>query len=228
MNDALGAALYDYQQGERKHKLWIYNKYGPKEEMPVSTYFRDAEALSELELMALAHCRGKVLDIGAAVGCHSLLLQQKNIDVTALDASAKACAVMQQRGVKKVVNENIFNYKEQQFDTLLLLMNGIGLAATMEGLQILLQVLKTLLSADGQILFDSSNVDYLYKNKALPQHYYGEIDYQYAYRGKQCDWFKWLYIDQQTMQQMATQCGFALEVVAEDEYGQYLGRLQQL
>ena len=47
----------------------------------------------------------------------------------------------------------------------LLLMNGIGLCATLEGLQHFLQHAKGLLQAGGQLLFDSSDVAYLYNGK---------------------------------------------------------------
>lgn len=225
MNDVLGAALMDYQQGLRKHKLWINNRYGKKEEMPVSTYFRTMEDMSDLESLALQCCKGNILDIGACAGSHSLILQQRKYDVTALDVSAGAGTVMQQRGVKKVITADVFKYTGVQFDTLLLLMNGIGLAGTMPGLNACLHSLKLLLKPGGQVLFDSSDIAYLYKGQQLPEHYYGEVDYQYAYRGKRTEWFKWLYADQQTMRTIAADSGFAFRLLQEDAYDQYLAQL---
>ena len=224
MNDVLGEALKDYQQGNSKHTLWIHNKYGDKEEMPVDTYFRSIENMSELELMALDACNGEILDIGAAAGCHSLLLQERKQNITALDFSTGATTVMQQRGIQKIIQADIFNYSEKQFDTLLFLMNGVGVAGTVEGLQSLLKSLEKILKTGGQILFDSSDVRYLY-NKKLPAHYYGEIEYCYEYRAQLSGWFKWLYIDLITMQKVAADNNFHFELLAEDEYDQYLGRL---
>src|SRR5882724_8052805 len=103
MNDILGQALWDYYHDISPGKLWIHNKYGPKEDMPVHTYFRAGEDMPKLELAALQTCCGKVLDIGAGVGSHTLILQQKGLDVTALDVSPKAAEVMKLRGVKKAV-----------------------------------------------------------------------------------------------------------------------------
>ncbi len=227
LNDGrcLGAALKDYQRGSHDYQLWIHNKYGKKEEMPVDTYFRSVEHIPAIELLALEGCTGNILDIGAAAGSHSLLLQQRQHNVTALYISAGAVMVMKKRGIKKVITADIFIWHQKQFDTLLLLMNGIGLAGTLKELQILLHHLKNILKPGGHILFDSSDVQYMFWQKNLPGHYYGEIDYRYEYRGKFSEWFKWLYVDQSTMKQIANQCGFKMEVMEKDAFGQYLGRL---
>ncbi|HEY9196100.1 MAG TPA: class I SAM-dependent methyltransferase, partial [Mucilaginibacter sp.] len=126
MKDILGQAIYDHYHQNPPHKLWINNQYGPREEMPVETYFRDEDDMPDLEWHALNECRGTVLDIGAGAGSHALLLQERGFDVTALEISALAAGVMQARGVNKVVIADVFEYRDSRYDTLLLLMNGIG------------------------------------------------------------------------------------------------------
>jgi SAM-dependent methyltransferase len=227
MNDAPGTALYDYYFGKRTGKLWIFNQYGPKEEMPPAIYFRQYNDMPRLEQKALQYCNGKVLDIGAGAGSHALWLQQQGIDVTAIDTSAKAVEVMQHRGVKQALHKNIFEYAGAQFDTLLLLMNGIGLVNTISGLQHFLQHAKQLLLPDGQLLFDSSDVAYIYEETPLPkQDYYGEIAYRYQYKKLKTDWFTWLYIDKKLLKQIAVAEGYAVKILEEDDYGQYLVRLK--
>jgi SAM-dependent methyltransferase len=226
-NDVLGSALYDYYFGKKQGKLWIINQYGPKEEMPVAMYFRQYSNMPALEQTALQHCKGAVLDIGAGAGSHALWLQQKGHAVTAMDISAKAVEVMQHRGVINALNESIFDYQGAQFDTLLLLMNGIGLANTISGLQRLLQHARQLLLPGGQLLFDSSDVDYIYDGNPLPkQHYYGEVSYRYQYKKQKTDWFTWLYIDKKSLKKMAVAEGYVTKILAEDEHGQYLVRLR--
>lgn len=229
MQDVLGSALWDYyNNAEGNAKLWIYNKYGPKEEMPVDTYFRNEEEMPELELTALNACRGTVLDVGAGAGSHALVLQQKGVDVTAADISPKAVEVMQQRGVRNVIQYDVFTYTGRQYDTILLLMNGIGLAGGVGNLRLLLRHLKTLLAPGGQLIFDSSDIAYLYDGNLPADKYYGEIDYEYRYKGKSSGWFSWLYIDKQTLATVATEEGWEMSVLFEDEYGQYLVRMTNI
>lgn len=226
MNDVLGQAIFDYYRKEKKSKLWIHNKYGPKEEMPVNIYFRQEKDMPELEWLAMENCRGKILDIGAGAGSHALLLQQQGKDVTALEISPLASEVMRLRGVQKIITEDIFKYSEEKFDTLLLLMNGIGLAGTIGGLDDFLDHAKTILNEGGQLLFDSSDVAYLYeRNLPKDDKYYGEIAYKYEYKKQKTDWFSWLYIDRNTLTAVAQKCGWKTELLGEDDLGQYLVRL---
>lgn len=227
MNDVLGQAIFNHYHNLPTGKLWINNKYGPKEEMPIDTYFRGEEDMPDIEFMALEQCRGKVLDIGAGAGSHSLLLQEQGLAVTALDISPLCVTVMNERGVTDTIEGDIFTYNKAKYDTLLLLMNGIGLAGTIVQLKKLLLHLKTLLNKDGQILFDSSDIAYLYEGNLPKQGYYGEIQYQYSYKKLKTEWFNWLYVDEHTLQQIAIETGFNMEVLIEDEFGQYLTRLTQ-
>ncbi len=228
MKDILGKALYDYHHQQTPGKLWIHNQYGPKEPMPVEAYFRVEDDMPDLEWSALNECRGKVLDIGAGAGSHVLELQERGYDVTALDISPLAVEVMQQRGVKEALAGDVFKFTGERFDTLLLLMNGIGLGGDLTGLENLLQHFKTLLAEGGQVLFDSSDVAYLYEGKIPETGYYGEIAYQYEYKGHKTDWFNWLYVDMNTLNDVATRAGFEVEILYEDEFAQYLVRLTQL
>jgi cyclopropane fatty-acyl-phospholipid synthase-like methyltransferase len=230
MTDVLGQALWDFYNKLPLGKLWIHNKYGKKEEMPLQVYFREPEDMPDLELIAMQVSDGKVLDIGAGVGSHALAMQQKGIDVTAMELSPKAVEIMKLRGVQNVLQQDIFTYKtEEKFDTLLLLMNGVGLTATIGGLTEFLINAKSLVAPDGQIIFDSSDVAYLYEDN-LPKsgNYYGEILYQYEYKKQKTEWFKWLYIDQNLLQQIATEAGWRVEILSEDEYDQYLAKLTLL
>jgi SAM-dependent methyltransferase len=225
MSDILGQALHGHHYHKAKHKLWIHNQYGPKEEMPIATYFREEDDMPDMEWLAIEQCRGKVLDIGGGAGSHALLLQQEDIDVTAIDISPLSVQVMKDRGVKQALVADIYTFNQGKYDTLLLLMNGIGLAGDMEGLKRLLTHLKTLMNEDAQLLFDSSDIAYLYEGNLPTEGYYGEIAYQYEYNQQKTEWFSWLYIDEHTMQSVAREIGFTMEVLIEDEHGQYLARL---
>jgi SAM-dependent methyltransferase len=244
MKDVLGAAITDYYQHTSTGKLWVHNKYGPKEEMPVGVYFRDMKDMPELEWIALQQCRGRVLDIGAGAGSHALALQKMGLDITALEISPLSASVMKGRGVEKVIHADFFQLNPGPlnapgrdggaggtfattggYDTLLLLMNGIGLAGTLSGLRRFLAKARTLLLPGGQLVFDSSDVAYLYDGAppAMPD-YYGEVLYQYEYKRQRSDWFKWLFIDRKTLKNIVLEEGWQLEVICEDPWDQYLVR----
>jgi SAM-dependent methyltransferase len=161
VKDIFGQALFDFYQHKSKHKLWINNTYGPKEQMPLDVFFRTKQQMPDLENLALSRCFDKVLDIGAGAGSHALILQELGLDVTALDISELAVTVMLQRGVKKAIAKDFFSYHGEKYDTLLLLMNGIGLCGTLQKLRVFLQHAKTLLKEGGRLIFDSSNIAYI-------------------------------------------------------------------
>ncbi len=70
------------------------------------------------------------------------ILQNKGIDVSAIEISESACDLMRRRGVKKVINADIFQFELEQFDTIIMMMNGIGLCGDLEGLKNFLEYLK--------------------------------------------------------------------------------------
>ncbi len=133
MIDLPGLAIKNFYEKTSRAKLYVHDTFGPRVEMPISLYFRTEKQLPKLYKKALELCKGKVLDIGAGAGSHALILQNKNLDVAGLEISPAACEVMQNRGLKNVVCEDIFKFNEEKFDTLLLLMNGIGLCGDLDG-----------------------------------------------------------------------------------------------
>ena len=95
--DPMGRAILDYvkRQGRAAnyHKTGTADKlrgFSPmfeEDEIPLATLFRKYEEMPEIERKALDMANGKTLDVGAGSGCHSLVLQKKGIDVTAIDIS---------------------------------------------------------------------------------------------------------------------------------------------
>jgi SAM-dependent methyltransferase len=145
------------------------------------------------------------------------------LEVTALDISPKAVEVMTLRGVKNVALEDVFSLMGEEFDTLLMMMNGIGLAGTIGGLHRFFAQARKLLRPGGRLIFDSSDIAYLYEGKIpVGGHYYGEILYQYEYKEQRGDWFKWLFIDRKTLKAIAAEEGWVTELLFEDNWDQYL------
>ena len=228
LQDVLGTAIADFYFKRAPSKLWVYDTVGPRVEMKVATYFRDWADMPHLERIALQECRGRVLDIGAGAGSHALELQKRGLDVRALDISPEAVRVMEARGVTNAVAADIFEFSDGKYDTLLLLMNGIGLVGNTDGLRHFLRHVKDLLLPGGQLLFDSSDVSYLYEDSLLPEtHYYGEITCRYGYKRGKTDPFSWLYIDYDMLGKIARTEGWEAELLFEDGNDQYLVRLKR-
>lgn len=225
--DIFGQALSDYYYKGNADTLWLHNSYAGPEEMPVDVFFRTEKEMPELEILALEYSRGKILDIGAGVGSHALLMQKQGQNITALEQSTQACLIMKALGVKKIINDDIFTFRKETFDTLLLLMNGIGLCGTIDGLHHFLNHARHLLNPGGQIVFDSSDIAYLYQDGGMPEDfYYGEIAYQYEYKKNKGPWFQWLYVDWHTIAGIASSEGFSFRLLHEDGQDQYLASLE--
>ena len=193
--DPMGAAILDFQKQGKAARLRVLSSMFEEDEMPVTHLFRSTREMPVLEQKALQLAKGRVLDIGAGSGCHTLALQEKGFTVKAIDISPLSCEAMKLRGVKDAECINLFdphlssgnhseghqeNLSEEHqethseehqeqfeggFDTILLLMYGTGIAGKIEHLPALFQRLKALLNPGGQILIDSSDLKYIYENE---------------------------------------------------------------
>ena len=227
--DVLGQAWLDYWEHGRADPLWLHTSYDDEvEEMPVDHFFRTPADFPPLEHCALRLCQGKVLDVGAGVGVHATYLQQKGQSVTTLEISSVGVRIQQERGVRQTVQGDYRTYEGQGFDTVLLLMNGVGVCGTIAGLRDLLRQARHWLKPAGRLVFDSSDVAYLYEGVPPADPYYGELCYCYEYRGQQGEWFPWLYIDASTLEAVASSEGWYTQKVFQDEHDQYVVLLTQM
>ncbi|MFK7811760.1 MAG: class I SAM-dependent methyltransferase [Maribacter sp.] len=230
--DVFGDAVFDYQQGLYTEDLSTYSSLDQEDIIPLPYLFRDFKTMPSLEQKALQLCKGKVLDIGCGAGSHSLYLQKKGLEVVALDASKKAIETCRLRGIENCIHSDIMDYEEDQYDTLVLLMNGIGLAGELKNLGRFFSHLKKLLKPNGQILLDSSDLIYMFEEdndggRWLPagQEYYGQVTFTMSYKSKKSKPFSWLYLDQNTLQRAANANLFNCEIVSLGEHFDYLARL---
>jgi SAM-dependent methyltransferase len=227
MKDVFGQALLDYYHGSFAPPLLLHNEYGPPEEIPIESYFFDEQSYSDMEVFALQQLCGKILDIGAASGRHALHLQRLGMDITAMDISPSCGKLMKEMGVKKIVIDSIWHYSKEQFDTIFMLMNGVGLVGTINELKKFLIHLKRLLSSKGQLILDSTDISYLYDNGKFPKDkYFGELTFQYEYKNIVGDSFDWLYIDSEKLIEIAHFTGWNCQIIYSDDSDAYLARLK--
>ncbi|MCC8188113.1 MAG: class I SAM-dependent methyltransferase [Bacteroides sp.] len=230
--DPMGAAIADYHAQGKAGKLRVFSSQFDEDEIPVRQLFRKSPHMPRIERTALHMASGRILDVGAGSGCHSLALQEAGKEVCALDISPLSVEIMKQRGVKEVRLINLFDPTlTGPFDTILLLMNGSGIVGKLSNLPAFFRKMKQLLAPGGSVLMDSSDLRYLYEEEDgsfvvdLADDYYGEVDFRMQYKDIRGETFDWLYIDFQTLELYATENGFRAEVVCEGNHYDYLARL---
>lgn len=232
--DPMGQAIADFHTRGRADKLIVSSPDFDDDELPVATLFRTYDRMNALERLALQNARGRVLDVGAGSGCHSLVLMERGLNVDAIDISPLAVEVMRDRGVS-AAPRNLFDTSwGGSYDTILLLMNGSGIVGRLERMGEFFARLKQLLAPDGIVLLDSSDLRYLYEDEDgsylvdLAGDYYGELTYSMRYRKVQGKPFPWLYVDFDTLSLYASQYGFEAECLATGEHYDYLACLRQV
>ena len=231
--DAMGKAIADFYKGNANGKLRVLSPMFEEDEIPLSTLFRSFRDMPKMEQKALKMAKGKTLDVGAGSGCHSLWLQDNGVDVTAIDISPYSVETMKARGVVNVLEQDFFTLDEK-YDTILMLMNGIGIVGTLEKLPDFFKHINNVLAEDGQLLCDSSDLCYLYDDKdgivelMDSDKYYGELEYTMCYEEICGDSFPWLYIDANTLRNYAEANGFKMEIVRRGEHYDYLARITRV
>lgn len=228
--DAMGRAIAEFYENGRADKLRVFSPMFDEDEIPVKMLFRDYAEMTPIEQRALDMARGKTLDVGAGAGCHSLVLQERQKDVTAIDISPLAVQTMRQRGIRNALEQDFFDLKEH-YDTILMLMNGIGIVGTIGRLPDFFRHLDKILAAGGQLLCDSSDISYVFADEdGMPHYpetdrYYGELQYRMQYRDTIGEPFEWLYIDADTLKRIASENGYRAEVVMEGDHYDYLAKI---
>ncbi len=229
----MGKAMFDYLENpDPSIAVKVDTNLTEDEDLPMTYMFRSFEESPELEQEALKLCKGKVLDVGAGAGPHALWLQeQEGIEVSAMEVSANSIEVMKRRGVKNPLFADFFTYNEEKFDTVLLLMNGLGIAGKMEGVPKFLQRIHDLLNSGGQCLIESADILHLFRADDgsvmldLNGPYYGEITYQISYKGIVGEEFDWLYMAYDLLEEFATGVGLKCEKLMDGPEDSYLARM---
>jgi 2-polyprenyl-3-methyl-5-hydroxy-6-metoxy-1,4-benzoquinol methylase len=185
-------------------------------------YFFEYEQWSSLERQAIAHVKGRVLDIGCGAGRHSLYLQEKGFDVTAIDNSPGAIEVCKSRGLKKALVRPIADVDEfepDSFDTILMLGNNFGLLGDAKNAKVLLEKLARITSSEAQIIAGTRNP---YKTDS-PEHleYHelnrqrgrmpGQIKMRVRYGKTVGEWFDYLLVSPEEMREIVADTAWQIK-----------------
>lgn len=231
--EPFGIALEDFYNGKKRVEIIVYRDDGLKNKVPIEYFFRSPKDFSNLEKQAIRLCKGKVLDIGAGVGPHSLELQRLGLEFYAIDISSHACGIMKKRGVKNVQCTDFYNLKMDSFDTILLLGRSIGFVEHLNGMKKFLSYCKTRLNPEGIIILDSIDIclteeqihlNYQERNRKLGK-YIGEASFQIKYKSTLGDKFQNLQIDPDTLKECTQEVGLSCKILCKEENGNYLAKI---
>ncbi|MDG1332567.1 MAG: methyltransferase domain-containing protein [Crocinitomicaceae bacterium] len=226
--DPLGRIILDYSKDKTDRFITVESDICDDDFIDASYLFRSYNEMPKIEQIALEHCSGDILDIGAGSGIHAKHLQDKGYKVKAIDVSPGAVEYMQSKGIDAEVQD--FFEVTEQYDTLLMMMNGIGIAGSLKNLERTLLQAKKMMRENGQLLFDSTDIKYLYMDDDggmwidLNTEYYGNFNFKMHYEDQSTDWFEWLYIDFDKLQETANKLNLKVEKLYEEEY-QFLARI---
>jgi SAM-dependent methyltransferase len=178
--------------------------------------------LGEIDMWALDHTHGRVLDVGAGAGRASLVLQEHHRDVVALDVSPGAAEACRRRGVASVyagsIEEAAADGLTASFDTALLLGNNLGLLGSAVTAGPYLNALGGLLRPDGIIVgtcldvYQTDKPAHLGYHERNRQHdrMAGQLTLRVRYQQLATSWFDWLAMSTAELSALAEPAGWRI------------------
>ena len=235
LHDPMGQAVIDYLKNGKAAAITVRSTIFDDDEMPVEHLFRTVAEMPLLERAALSYARGRVLDVGAGAGCHALALQQQVTDVVSIDVSPGCVEAMRLRGVQQVHLADFFTDDfGEEFDTVFMLMNGLGICGGLNELPAFFARLDALLAPGGSVITDACDLSYIYEEEdgfldlTGVEGYYGEVDYRMSYGAVEGEPFNWLYIDSETLTVEARKYNYEVEILRQDTSSTaYLARISK-
>ena len=193
-------------------------------------YFAAHDQWGPRDHWVLARAAGRVVDVGAGAGRHSLELQERAMAVLALDVSPGAVEVMRRRGVRETYEGSIFRLaaeNEGSFDTALLMGNNLGLLESREVSRRWLHALDRLLAPSGRILgigmdpYATDNEDHLryHERNRLRGRMGGQIRLRSRFETLATPWFDYLFASLSELRDLLSESPWHIAETCEEGAG---------
>ena len=232
------AVVLEHHAADAAGELRLRSSLGENEALPVDFFFRGEDRMLDFERYALDLCRGRVLDLGAGAGPHTLALQARGRRVVAVEGSSGLAGLLKARGAASVVCADFRYWWRSGFDTVLMLMNGLGPVGTLAGLDRFLVHAHRFLAPGGQLLIDGAEAAPGTRSTSpgAPRppprwppagDYPGQAWLQLSHAGRTGWPFRELYVDLDTLARAAAAADWRCDVAFEGNDGAYLARLTQ-
>ena len=226
-DDAFGRLLLDHMDG-RAGELFLDRDddySGPA--LGPEWFFAEPEEWVDAERDVFASVGGRVLDVGAGAGRHSLECQRRGLDVVAIDVSPGAAEVCRRRAVDDVRLLPLADVDARLgvFDTVLMMCGNFGLVGDAEGATAILRRLHSLTSSQGRIVLDSvdphvdpdaDDIAYMERNREhgrMP----GQVRIRIRYGERATPWFDLLNVSAAELDGLTAGTGWRLARVVDGE-----------
>jgi SAM-dependent methyltransferase len=211
--DAFGAALLDRLAGGTGAHV-IERDDGFVDTMDAEYYFAEPAAWDSIDTEALTLVSGRILDVGAGAGRHSLALQDEGHAVVALDISAGAIEVSLRRGVTHTFlgTPGELAATDQRFDAAIMMGNGLGLLGSRAVAPSVLDALRVLVKPGGIVVGtmrdphsteDPDHLAFHEHNRSLGR-LSGEVVIRTRFRALADPWFEWLHASPEELATITT------------------------
>lgn len=196
---------------------------------PADRYVAEPAQWPDADRAALDLCRGRVLDVGAGGGRIALALQERGLDVTALDVSAGAIEVCRLRGVRNTVHGTV-DAHQGRYDTFVLWCNNLGLLGSPDAAPAFLGSLARLAAPGARIVAQGTNP---YGGAGDPVHlaYHrrnrergrmpGHLTVRVRHRELATPWFDYLLCSPDELRDLLPGTGWRLVAVDDTEPSRY-------
>ena len=228
--DAYGQEVWAFFQGKNSFEVIERDDGLVDISSGAPEYFADYKDWSAVQKKAIRYVKGKTLDVGCGAGSVSLYLQNKKVDVVAIDNSPLAIQVCKGRGVKNarvLPIEKIDSFKSNTFDTIIMYGNNFGLFGSFKKAKRLLKIFHKITSPGALII--TENVD-PYKTKDpvhLAYHEFnrkrgrmpGQLRIRIRFRNYTGDWFDYLIVSKNEMKEILKDTGWQVKkFIDSDNY----------
>ncbi len=201
-------------------------------------YFSDYKDWPPTDKMAMRYVQGRVLDVGCAGARHALYLQKKGYEVTGIDNSPLAIKISRLRGLKKakvLPIEEIDVFKENSFDTMLMLGNNFGLFAGQKQAKRLLKKMYRITAPDGIIIAQTNDPYKTHDRDHLSYHALnrgrgrmgGQLRLRIRYGALKSSWFDYLMVSRTEMKMILADTQWKVKKFLTTKDAQYVAILEK-
>jgi SAM-dependent methyltransferase len=237
LEDAFGRALLDYVEGVSGREIIEREDGFIAPSGGDDVYLAPYRAWPSFERRALRFVRGRVLDVGAGAGRVALHLQEKGLEVVAIDVSPLAIEACRRRGVRdaRVVAFEEVDESLGHFDAVVMYGNNFGLFGSRAKASRMLRRLHRLTTPRGRIVATSNDPygtddpdhrSYQDSNRArgrMP----GQLRIRVRYRRYQGPWFDYLIVSRDEMQELLAGTGWHVRRFLDDRGSLYAAVLEK-